>query len=119
MRHLCAIRYGKDGPYHYVSLSRRGGHPIGYCTTACTHETPEEAHEHYRQWVLDNLRFVQFGQDVQYRCAVEGCDDWTKAGLQEPDGYHAEHLCEEHRNRDSYERSFYPPGGGVREAWVS
>jgi hypothetical protein len=99
-------------------MGRDGGHPIGYCTTGCTHQTPEEAHEHYRQWVLDHLHEVEFGTDVQYRCAVEGCDIWTQKGLGSG-GYRAEYLCGEHRNRDTYERCFYPPDSGIRESWES
>ncbi|HET9118504.1 MAG TPA: hypothetical protein VFN75_10615 [Pseudonocardiaceae bacterium] len=119
MRHECATRHGENGPYHYVSLGRDGGYPIGYCTTACDHQTAEEAHEHYRQYVLDHLREMAIGADTQHRCAVPDCDNWTQKGLQEPDGYGHALLCDEHRNRATFEQHFYPADGPVREAWVS
>lgn len=119
MRHEGAFQFGQNGPWHYASVSKRGGHPIGYCTADCEHATPEEAHEHYRQYVLDHLREETYGGDVQYRCEVNGCDAWTQQGMSEPDGYAGHPLCDEHRNRETYEAEFYPAGGPVREAWVS
>lgn len=119
MRHEGPFQFGNDGPWHYASVKAgKGGHPIGYCTEACSHALPEQAHEHYRQYVLDHLTEQSIGEDTQHRCAVDGCEAWTQAGLQEPDGYHFELLCDEHRNRDTYEAEFYPADGPIRESWV-
>ena len=118
MRHLKPAQYGEGGPWHYASVSRRGGHPIGYCTVDCDHATPEEAHEHYRQYVLDHLRDVSIAEDTQHHCEASDCKAWTQQGLQEPDGFAMHLLCDEHRTRDTYEAEFYP-AGQVREAWVS
>lgn len=120
MRHEKPAQYGENGPWHYVSMKAgQGGYPIGYCTQGCTHATAEEAHEHYRQYVLDHLRDETYGGDVQYRCEVEGCDAWTQKGMAEPDGFTSHHLCDSHRNREAYEAAFYPPDRPIREAWVS
>mgnify|MGYP000164967663 CR=1 FL=1 len=119
MRHEAPLRYGDDGPWHYVSSSSRGAYPIGYCTTACDHASSDEAHEHYRQYVLDNLREVETDRDTMYRCEIDGCDVFTQKGLAEPDGYASRHLCDDHRARWAYETAFYPAGGSIRESWSS
>lgn len=118
MRHEHPAQYGEGGPWHYASTGRDGGYPIGYCTRECTHATPEEAHEHYRQWCLDNLVEYQYA-DTMYRCAVTGCEEWTQWSYG-PAGDHASHsMCDAHRDRDTYEFEFYPENGGIIEAWVS
>jgi hypothetical protein len=55
MRHLTAARLGDDG-WHYVSLSRRGGYPLGYCSEHAPHPTEHEARECYNRWRRDQLR---------------------------------------------------------------
>lgn len=119
MRNERPAQWGDGGPWHYVSLNDKGGYPIGYCTHDCDHATREEAHEHYRQWVLDGLREVTGDPSTLRLCQVEGCPAYTDKALGEPDGWRLAHLCDEHRNRGEYERSFYPPGSAVRESWVS
>lgn len=118
MRHEGPFRYDKNGPWHYASVSRRGSHPIGYCTYDCTHATAEEAHEHYRQWVLDHLVEEAY-RNTKYVCAVKDCEEWTQFGLGNPDGYGGEALCDKHRNREAFEANFYPPDSPVRESWGS
>jgi len=43
--------------------------PIGYCADGCKgHDTPEEAREHYRDYILDKARFgVEMRQTLKCR----------------------------------------------------
>jgi hypothetical protein len=127
MRHELAAQFGKDGPWHYASVKEgKGGHPIGYCTDACTHETADEAREHYRHYVLDRLREFKGDSNTLHRCeallelgnAHSRCEIFTADGLSEPDGYRMRYLCATHRDREAYEENFLPPGS-IGEAWVS
>lgn len=138
MRHHKAAQHGEGGPWHYVSLGRDGGHPIGYCTDACTHATAEEAAEHYRQWLLDGFRFDgSSGDSVQYRCEVpvptgsvnisgmltapptdtKVCGTWTQRLAMGPDGWIIHHVCHGHSNRESME--LLHPEGSIGESWES
>lgn len=129
MRHHKAAQRGENGPWHYVSLGRDGGYPIGYCTDACTHETADEATEHYRQWMLDNFRFDgRSGDDTQYRCEIpigefetyakaEKCGRWTQRLALGPDGWATHHVCDDHADRESVELLY--PVGSIGESWES
>ena len=72
MRHLTAAPKGEGGGWHYVSMNRRGGHPLGYCDAHEPHPTEAEARECYARWQRDNLELRaecwSWG-----RCAVTGC----------------------------------------------
>ena len=124
MRVERAAQYGPDGPWHYASIKNGvGGYPIGYCTTECKHTTEDEACEHYRQWLLDNLKGFMGRPDTLHRCEARmfgdiRCPKFTDGGLGEPGGFDMHHLCDDHRNRETFERCFRPVGS-VGEAWVS
>lgn len=47
MRQLTAAENRSTGGWHYVSLSSRGGHPIGDCAGHAPHDTEAEARECY------------------------------------------------------------------------
>jgi hypothetical protein len=152
MRHLCARQVDPKsdspfaGKYHYVSMGRSGGYPIGHCSPYLTcpeclgsmapdceecggkgfikleapcsgHDTPEQAEEHYRQWLLDKLRFDgRCTPNQQFRCEFPGCETWTQRIIDvEGEGYTHWLLCDEHANRESVD-AILPKVG---EAWES
>lgn len=116
MRHHTVVARKGDGLFFYVSTHpRRGGYPCQGCDELCAHLTEDEAWEHHRQWVLDNLREQKI-VDQMLRC--ESCGDFTDGGLAEPDGYALRILCPAHRTRDEVERLHHPPGS-KDESWQS
>ena len=108
-------RKGADGKgtgkWHYTCENDGRIYPVGYCAQGCEgHDTPEEACEHYRQYLL-NERTRYDGQlhGEQRECAV--CGAWTQ-GVVYVDGWHSYVLCDEHRNREEMER-LYPKVGQI------
>jgi hypothetical protein len=81
------------------------------------HETPEEAVECYRQYLLDQeLRFYQDSPeaDTQHRCAE--CQAWTSGWAEVGYGIgRLIHLCADHRVRWAAEKHY----ARSREAWSS
>lgn len=81
---------------------------IGYCAGGQEdpyhedgHETPEEACECYKNYLLDNQVKLDFGttEDTQHRCEMEGCEEWTqKVAMVSHRTYN---LCDDHRNVES------------------
>ena len=54
MRHYTTVEVdlGDDGRgWHYASLGRRGGHPVGACAEHPPHPTAAEARACYQQWL--------------------------------------------------------------------
>lgn len=99
MRHLTAAQRGKDGGWHYVSMSSRGGHPLGYCAEHEPHPTEAEARECYTAYQRDNVE--PNGRWSWGCCDVEGCDNPARDGWHvSDDGYSLAVLCSEHNNRD-------------------
>lgn len=95
MRHETAARKG-DGGWHYVSLSRQGGHPLGYCAEHEPHDTEIEARQCYAAYRRDNIRLDSTLGDWT-GCRV--CDAPAKAAASiRYDGFHLEPLCAEHLN---------------------
>lgn len=115
MRHETAIQHGPDGPWHYVSASSKGGHPIGYCTEECQHKTAVEAFEHYRQYLLDTAHY-DGRQEAMRRCEV--CKTWTQGVVTYDHVWHSHHLCSVHSNRETLERIALPEGKHI-ESWRS
>lgn len=107
MRHHTVLQRGEGGPWHYVSAGKRGAHPMGGCTTDCVHETPDEAYEHHRTWLLDTARFGEVDPDEQRRC--EECDAWTQRRTWY-DNTSCVVLCVDHSTREVLERLHLPPG---------
>ena len=98
------------GLFHYTVDNRRTGTAaVGYCAADCPgHPTPDDACEHYRQYLLDK-RLCFLGPedrtqklDVQYRCQAPGCDNWAD-GIASLD-MQTFHLCTQHRNRETVEK---------------
>lgn len=116
MRHNTVLQRGEGGPFHYVSSGRDGAHPSGGCTSSCDHATREEAYEHHRQWLLDNLRSWD-AENEQRRC--EECGEWTSRRVDGP-AMEPPHvvLCDAHDDRDVVEARHLPPGTKL-DSWGS
>jgi len=120
VRYQAPAQRRTDGLWHYVSMNSEGtgGHPIGHCADCCPgHATAEQAAEHYRQYLLDNLRFQDDLQDpgTLHKCEAPDCPNFT-SGSGHPVGTHAPRsLCASHRNRETFEKILGPVG----QSWVS
>lgn len=98
MRHHTAARKSEDGGWHYVSLGRDGGYPLGYCADHEPHETEIQARECYSQYQRDNIRLD--GKMADWS-GCRACDAPTKnvADIRY-DGFRSEPLCDEHRTQE-------------------
>lgn len=93
MRTHTAARKG-DGGWHYVSLGRDGGYPLGYCAGHEPHETEAEARECYARYERDQIKFDR-GTRSWTACQIEGCDNPTRNAARSGPWLHAS-LCDEH-----------------------
>jgi hypothetical protein len=110
MNYYTVSELAKDGQatslYHYTVTNDGRTRPTGYCADGCPgHSTPDEAREHYRQYILDTARF-----DGQYRAQFhcEVCGAWTQGFASTEQTMY--HLCDEHRNRAALESLVGLPG---------
>lgn len=117
MRHLTVRRLGDTGPFHFVSLSSRGGHPTQGCTVTCDHATEDEAWEHHRQWLLDDLDMDGSDPDVALRCEVCATFTTRRVRGQVAWGFTAA-LCDTHATRQVVEERHFPAGSRF-EVWES
>jgi hypothetical protein len=118
MRHHTAAQKGESGGWHYVSLSRHGGHALGYCAEHEPHVTEQDARECYAKYQRDRVRLD--GQWADWTgCEVTGCDAPTKAHARiEGDGFHTASLCAEHLTRE-HAIDVLGLNGPAGDAWVS
>lgn len=118
MRHLTAASIGEG--FHYASLSRRGGYPLGDCATHAPHPTADEARRCYRTWerqhVLLDQEFRNWGD-----CDVKECDKPTKIGarLVDGDGFHMARLCPDHFTTENAIIALGLDGDLAGDSWVS
>lgn len=77
------------------------------------HDTPEDACNHYREYLIDNARYDYNMGDMQKKCEI--CGTWTQhmAAVPMASIYHT--LCDEHRNREYLDKVMSPVG----ESWHS
>ena len=94
------------GKWHYTCMNDGQIWPVGYCAQGCTgHDTPEEAAEHCRQYVIDNASYppdsgAKMPKDVKYRCKVTGCKNWAITWIQTgPPHLQAYYLCGNHDDK--------------------
>jgi hypothetical protein len=90
-------RQGADGTWSYTCRANGRLGPIGYCTPTCRHASPEDAEEHYRQYLIDSAQYGGRWMGKEYQCEV--CRCWTDrfAVLR---SYVVRPLCLSHLNRD-------------------
>lgn len=117
MRHKTAARKGEDGGWHYVSMSRHGGHPLGYCRDHEPHATEAEARKCYGQFVRDSIQ-LNAEQYVHWTdCAI--CGAPTKSGAKYgDDGYGGVSLCLMHMSKESVVLAAQLDGP-AGDAWLS
>jgi len=102
----------KDGPnagkWHYTVFNdnQKTIRPEGYCAQDCPgHDTPEDACEHQKAYLLDQS--VQVGETtkIKERCLV--CTEWTtrvvSVGYGIPQDFR---ICGDHDDRAELERLF-------------
>lgn len=119
MRHLTAAQRGEGGGWHYVSMNRRGGHPIGYCADHEPHATKDEARTCYRKWQRDHIK-LDNGIWSWAGCDAKGCDNPARQGVGiEGDGYALAILCPEHHDMEHAIAALGLSDDLAGEAWVS
>lgn len=110
-----ADKEGKpSGLHHYTVTNDNRTRPAGYCADGCPgHPTPEEAREHYKQYLLDHrLRLDGKNGDTQHKCKV--CGEWTQGVAFLDETPFA--LCDEHRTREKVSE-LYGDVGDVASSW--
>ena len=76
------------------------------------HDTPEGAREHYRQYLLDQVRYDQKLLDERRKCAV--CGAWSEYTAFIPSEInHVWVLCDEHRNREQVDKLLKAPEASI------
>jgi hypothetical protein len=90
------------GKYHYTRSCSAGTSPVGYCADSCPgHDTPEEAREHYRQYLLDKCVVPIVMLEEQRKCLE--CGEWTQDAVL-IDARERLVLCKEHQGREFLEK---------------
>lgn len=98
---------GKDGKgtgkYHFTRTNDGITFPVGYCADGCPgHDTPDEAADHYHQYLLDNARY-DIGVHNYSPCEI--CGELTnKVATLGPGHMEVHNLCDKHRNREGLEK---------------
>jgi ferredoxin len=113
MNYYQALKLADTGLYHYTCTNGNHSYAVGYCASGCPgHATPEEAFEHYRQYILDTrVNYDGLDQNTQRKCAV--CGEWTQHfALVESRRYP---LCDAHRNREELDKLVIQ--GNVISSW--
>ena len=127
MRHLTALQH-TDGGWHYVSASRRGGYPIGFCADHPPHPTEEEARACYTAYEVEKIQLgTQLGDwsgcaalvDTEGEGEQVPCDRPTKtaAVVATPHGTLAA-LCAAHLTLEDAVKALGLTGP-AGDAWVS
>lgn len=107
MNYRQALEIQKDGnptgKYHYTNTNDDRTYPIGYCRDGCPgHDTPEDAQEHYKQYLLnENLRLDAHKlHNMKLKCeAKDGCEEYTDTAAS-VGGIKHYHLCNKHRTKE-------------------
>lgn len=115
-----AARQRKDGRWDWTRLNDGVVSRSGPCAKHGEgHVTKEEAERHFYDSELAKLCETWSDGDVQYRCAVSGCGQWTQVGLASH-GYFVTPtwLCDRHRDPDMIEKLHpFKPGLEIWASW--
>lgn len=96
------------GRWHFTCRNRRlGTWPVGYCAEHEPHDSPTEARQCYRRWLLDRRLRLAGRMSGQAR-PCEVCGEWTDR-FAEVDHGSLWALCDEHRTREVVEERFDAP----------
>lgn len=123
MRHKTAAQQGEGGGWHYVSMNRRGGYPLGYCAEHEPHPTEAEARECYGRYLREQTIRLYDGTCSWTSCHArpndQRCPNPTRGFASwGDDGYGMVPLCPEHMTVEhviARARIAGPAG----DAWVS
>ena len=103
MKYLYPIEFSKDGKRKYyfgeTDIDEKGVVRVGTCKEdKCAHDTPTEASDCYRQYLLDNEWVLKGGNIEPRKCCIKKCANMTTqiACLGDSIEYA---LCDEHRNK--------------------
>ena len=103
MNYYDARQRQSDQKWDFTCHNRRTGTwAVGKCADhQCHHDTPEEARECYRQYILDHKLVLDHHEFKPWaECDVEGCDfDTNRAAEAGPYFYWA--LCSQHMNKET------------------
>lgn len=100
MRHHAAYQL-PEGGWHYASVGRRGGHPLGNCRNHEPHPTEDEARECYAEYRRDHVR-LDGGPTSWSNCSVgrgteSKCDEpANRYAYIQGDGFSMAPLCHTH-----------------------
>lgn len=102
MRHLTAVHLDAtdDSPegWHYATLGKRGGGPLGNCATHDPHPTEAEARQCYTDYLAENIDMRENSASWT-SCRVGGCDNPARNVVQAGE-YNMAVLCTEHFDRE-------------------
>lgn len=114
MKHYKARQHQETSKWKYTVENDGRIYEVGYCAEdqCLGHDTPEEAQEHYKQYLLDTRQKFYNPSDghAMYKC--EECGTFTMGHVDISN--HAIMLCEKHQTREIVEKLFK-----VGESWSS
>ena len=93
------------GLYHYTCKNDNKIWPVGPCADDCDgHKTPEEACEHYRQWLIEGVIFRKKETEwPKEKCEIDGCNNEAKligVSVNEPGQFNQRRFCPEHATKE-------------------
>ena len=98
MRHLTAVHLdaADDLPegWHYASLGKRGGGPIGDCANHAPHATEEQARWCYTDYLRENIE-KRPNASSWTTCRFDGCGKPARNVAQSGEWHYAV-MCDEH-----------------------
>jgi hypothetical protein len=101
-----------SGKWHYTSMNDKVIRPVGYCAHGCDgHDTPEEAAEHQRQYMLATNLALDWQTSEWRECVI--CGDLTKRHAAIPLEYKTWPLCDRHRTAETVAKLYEGPGIGM------
>ena len=121
MRHHTAVHVDlpEGSGWHYASLRKTGGHPLGACAEHPPHPTEDEARACYLQWQRTQVE-PDSGRWSWTTCDVRGCKNPANKGWRiKGDGYSLAVLCADHDDRTHATTALGLDGDLAGDAWQS
>lgn len=117
MRHHTAAEL-VEGGFHFASVGKRGGYPLGDCANHDPHPTADDARRCYQAWRRSQVE--RQGQASWTSCFVPGCDNparqtWGVKG----GGYSLAVLCADHDDLEHAIPALHLDGELAGDAWTS
>lgn len=110
MNYYQARQIQTTGKWHFTRERDGQITPVGYCADKCDgHGSPDDAAEHYRQYLLDTANYDVFQTEYPRACAI--CRQFTRKLVRTSSGSSQSFmLCSRHANRDGLSRVLKRPG---------